>query len=77
MPLFTPSLDRWMSEAACAGSAPLFDPDASERSRADARAICLDCCPVLEQCRTWAESASYTGVAAGEYYRRGVTPDEA
>ena len=75
MPLFTPRHHTWMTEAACAGAAPLFDPDSDGPTRARARSICTRSCPVTQQCKDWAESMSYTGIAAGEFYRSGeVTP---
>lgn len=72
MPLFTPRLDTWMRDAACAGAAPLFDPDSQGPARARAMSICVHSCPVAEQCRRWAESNAYTGIAAGKFYRSGT-----
>lgn len=60
-------LDPWQLHAACAGS-----PEATDQTRPprvwDALALCAGC-PVIEQCRQWAEDEpDYVGVAGGAVY---------
>lgn len=57
----------WSTRAACAGHPELTD----ERTKRGARRALELCagCPVIAQCRAWADSeATYVGVAGGRVY---------
>lgn len=61
---------RWRERAACIGANPrLFDGGSASVEQA---APWCARCPVAAQCRDWAASSRYSGVAAGSAWRRGV-----
>jgi WhiB family transcriptional regulator, redox-sensing transcriptional regulator len=72
MPLFTPRSGGWVSRAACGRAAGLFDADTEASVRSEAISICRASCPVLDECRQWAQVTRYTGVAGGAFYRAGA-----
>lgn len=63
--------------AACIGQAPAYDETASFWEQRRAQSICLNRCPVVEDCRAWARRTGFSGVAAGERWirRRGQRPE--
>lgn len=57
----------WAARAACIGRPELMDQKGSRKARA-ALELCEQC-PVLAECRAWAEAeGSYVGVAGGRVY---------
>lgn len=57
----------WAEEAACVGHPELTDERTKLRAR-KALAMCRQC-PVIEQCRAWAEAeGTYVGVAGGRVF---------
>lgn len=70
-----PVEEPWQRRAACAGQHQLMDNTSGEAVY-DALRLCFGC-PVLQQCRAWADSETYLeGVAGGELYTRGVKTKE-
>lgn len=74
-----PPAEEWMQRAACAGRWPEWDgaidgESVAERQQRQQQAakICLTACPVLAQCRDWANRAAevgHFGVVAGRTAR--------
>lgn len=56
-------LTGWRLRAACQGLEDLFEVE-SKDAGAEALAICCGC-PVLPQCREWAEQFRWAGVVIG------------
>lgn len=57
----------WADRAACAGHPELTDERTKLRAR-QALELCRQC-PVVEQCRAWADTErTYVGVAGGRVY---------
>ena len=63
--------DRWMTRAACVGQAPAYDESATHWEQRRAQAVCLNSCPVIDECREWARRTKFTGTAAGEKFLSG------